>query len=37
VGFTGWIGGVSVYDRALRAEELAALAGCAMPPVAPVP
>ncbi len=23
VGFTGWIGGVAVFDRALRAEELA--------------
>jgi hypothetical protein len=26
VGFTGWIGGVAVFNRALRAEELAALA-----------
>lgn len=26
VGFTGWIGGVAVYDRALRPEELARLA-----------
>ncbi len=25
VGFTGWIGGVAVYDRALRPEELARL------------
>ncbi|MEY4133478.1 MAG: hypothetical protein RL592_1536, partial [Verrucomicrobiota bacterium] len=23
VGFTGWIGGVAVFDRALTAEELA--------------
>jgi hypothetical protein len=27
VGFTGWIGGVAVYDRALSPEELARLAG----------
>ena len=26
VGFTGWIGGVAVFNRALRAEELGALA-----------
>jgi hypothetical protein len=26
VGFTGWIGGVAVFDRALRAEELQTLA-----------
>lgn len=26
VGFTGWIGGVAVFDRALNAEELASLA-----------
>jgi hypothetical protein len=25
VGFTGWIGGVAVFDRALSAEELAKL------------
>jgi hypothetical protein len=25
VGFTGWIGGVAVYDRALSAQELGAL------------
>ncbi len=25
-GFSGWIGGVAVFDRALDAEELAALA-----------
>ncbi len=27
VGFTGWIGGVAVYDRALSGEELEALSG----------
>ena len=26
VGFTGWIGGVAVFDRALSGEELAKLA-----------
>jgi hypothetical protein len=26
VGFTGWIGGVAVFDRALSAEELGKLA-----------
>lgn len=35
VGFTGWIGGVAVYNRALSAGELAKLAAIAeMPPVA---
>jgi hypothetical protein len=29
VGFTGWIGGVAVFDRALRAEEMARLAAVA--------
>ncbi len=32
VGFTGWIGGVAVFDRALRTEELAALAVLRIPP-----
>jgi len=27
VGFTGWIGGVAVFDRALTAEELAKFHG----------
>lgn len=38
VGFTGWIGGVAVFDRALNAEELsklAALASCAPVPAGP--
>lgn len=26
VGFTGWIGGVAVFDRALSAEEMETLA-----------
>jgi hypothetical protein len=26
VGFTGWIGGVAVFNRALRADEINALA-----------
>jgi hypothetical protein len=26
IGFTGWIGGVAVFDRALTGEELAMLA-----------
>jgi hypothetical protein len=34
VGFTGWIGGVAVYDRALRAEELARLAALCRPAAA---
>lgn len=33
VGFTGWIGGVAVFDRALSAEELAKLTAVALPPV----
>ena len=38
VGFTGWIGGVAVFDRALSAEELVKLTavGCAKPLPAPV-
>ena len=32
VGFTGWIGGVAVFDRALSAEELARLAALRLPP-----
>lgn len=31
VGFTGWIGGVAVYDRALDAGELARLAALRLP------
>jgi hypothetical protein len=35
VGFTGWIGGVAVFDRALSVRELAALAAmCRLPPLA---
>ena len=35
VGFTGWIGGVAVYDRALSAQKLAGLAAiCRLPPLA---
>jgi hypothetical protein len=33
VGFTGWIGGVAVFDRALSAEELAALHALAVNPI----
>lgn len=33
VGFTGWIGGVAVFDRALSAEELATLTAIASPPL----
>ncbi len=29
IGFTGWIGGVAVFDRALESEEMAALAAIA--------
>ena len=32
VGFTGWIGGVTVFDRALSAEELGRLSGLAKSP-----
>jgi len=32
VGFTGWIGGVAVFDRALSARELAGLAAICRPP-----
>jgi len=32
VGFTGWIGGVAVFDRALTPEELAALTAVVLPP-----
>jgi hypothetical protein len=31
-GYSGWIGGVAVYDRPLDAAEMAALARCAAPP-----
>jgi hypothetical protein len=35
VGFTGWIGGVAVFDRALSARELAGLAAIGrLPPLA---
>jgi hypothetical protein len=33
VGFTGWIGGVAVFDRALTAEELKALTEVGRKPV----
>jgi len=33
VGFTGWIGGVAVFDRALTAEELAKLNALARTPI----
>jgi hypothetical protein len=36
-GFSGWIGGVAVYDRPLDAAEMAALARCAAPPPVPHP
>lgn len=32
VGFTGWIGGVAVFDRVLSAAELASLAALANVP-----
>ncbi|MCB1206321.1 MAG: hypothetical protein KDN18_18815 [Verrucomicrobiae bacterium] len=35
VGFTGWIGGVAVFDRALKAEELKALTEIGKTPVSP--
>jgi hypothetical protein len=31
VGFTGWIGGVAVFDRALTPEELAKFHGLTKP------
>lgn len=37
VGFTGWIGGVAVFNRALRAEELARLAEIGRQPPVHVP
>lgn len=33
VGFTGWIGGVAVFDRALDADELRALSALCRPPL----
>jgi hypothetical protein len=33
VGFTGWIGGVAVFDRALTAEELKKLHALADTPI----
>ncbi len=36
-GFSGWIGGVAVYHRVLAPAEMAALAGCAEPPVSVSP
>ncbi len=35
VGFTGWIGGVAVFDRALGADEMKALAELGKTPLAP--
>lgn len=35
VGFTGWIGGVAVFDRALSAEQLKALTEVGKTPVSP--
>lgn len=35
VGFTGWIGGVAVFDRALRGDELARLSTLARQPLEP--
>ncbi|QDU58929.1 LamG domain-containing protein [Aeoliella mucimassa] len=37
VGFTGWIGGVAVFDRALTSTELALLAGIAKQPMVSAP
>lgn len=37
VGFTGWIGGVAVFDRALEPNELARLAALARLPISGVP
>lgn len=37
VGFTGWIGGVAVFDRALEPNELARLAALARSPISGVP
>ncbi len=37
VGFTGWIGGVAVFDRALGADELAKLAAIASTPSIQIP
>ncbi len=35
VGFTGWIGGVAVFNRALSAEEMTRLAGIRLPKATP--
>ncbi|MFM8496251.1 MAG: hypothetical protein ACKOEM_12115 [Planctomycetia bacterium] len=37
VGFTGWIGGVAVFDRALEPSELARLAALARSPISGAP
>lgn len=37
VGFTGWIGGVAVFNRALKADELAQLAALAKQPPVTIP